>query len=1123
MVAKHGTADWLMALMIAVGFGFCFQACAGDAAGTEFFEAKIRPLLVEHCYECHSAESKKGVKGGLRLDSRDGVLQGGDTGPALVPGNPDASLLIRAVRYQDDKLQMPPKNKKLPAEQIAALEAWVKMGAPDPRSGEIQNSKFRIQNSKEHWAFQPIRQPPLPTVNNQRWVQNPIDAFVLARLEAQHLTPSPAADRRTLFRRATYDLTGLPPTMAEVEAFLADRSPDAFAKIVERLLASPHYGERWARHWLDVARYADTKGYLPGDEQRRYGYSYTYRDYVVRAFNEDLSYDRFLVEQIAADLLPPGNDKRPLAALGFLTLGRRFLNNVPDIIDDRIDVITRGTMGLTVTCARCHDHKYDPIPTKDYYSLYGVFLNCHEPVEKPLLGIAPPAKLLEEYQAERRKRENDIKEHRETELAKARSEVRQRTGDYLLAAHEAKPVPPGELDKFADTRKVDEEVLKRWMRKLDGLKRKPHPILDPWFAFAALPEKDFTNSAKLLAARIVSTEGSGQPINSALKHLFATATNSPAALKDVAAIYNQLCAGVETNWQALAAAAVTSKAPAPAALPDANREAVRQLLYAPGSPAITTDADSERLLAAAAPRQRELKAKLDELDAIHPGSPPRAMALLDNDKLVEPVVFVRGNPGNIGPAVPRQFLEVITGKNRQPFQSGSGRLELARAITSPDNPLTARVLVNRVWLNHFGAGLVRTPSDFGVRAEPPTHPELLDYLAARFMVEGWSLKKLHRAIMLSATYQQSSEERAEGAARDPSNQWLWKMNRQRLGFEAMRDTLLAASGQLDLARGGHPVELTAEPFPARRTIYGLVDRQNLPGVFRTFDFASPDASSPQRFSTTVPQQSLFLMNSPFVIQQAQAMARRADLRVMKTDEERISRAHQILHQRQPSAEEIRAVKKFLDGERVRPAQTVANVGWRYGTGQLNATNGTLLKFEQFHIFTGKAWESEPTSAQSSHNQMRLDAEGGRVGVLQTVVRRWIAPRAGTVEIGGTLRFKGASCTAILGIIITNAAGKLGEWTSLNPTNITRLENVKVAEGDTIDFIVNASCPVERFNWSPQIKYTGKDINPENTNPTLNWNAKTDFNRAGRDQTQPLTSLEKLLQVLLLSNETVFVD
>ena len=361
---------------------------------------------------------------------------------------------------------MPPKNKKLSADKIADFEAWVKMGAPDPRTtGAKAVSSVVTDAARKHWAYSPVRPPAQPVVKNFGWLQQPLDSFVLAKLEAKKLSPTPRADKRTLIRRATYDLLGLPPTVQQVEAFVADASPDAYAKVVDRLLASKHYGERWGRYWLDIARYADTKGYV-FEEERRYPYSYTYRDWVIRAFNEDLPYDQFLIQQIAADLLPLGDDKRPLAALGFLTLGRRFLNNQADIIDDRIDVVTRGTMGLTVACARCHDHKFDPVPTKDYYSLYGVFASSHEPNEKPLLGSASMPKEYAEYLAERKKREEEAEKFRKDKESEVLAKVRAQVGDYLLVGHDAAKADEDKKEGLARERKLQPSLSRHYKREI---------------------------------------------------------------------------------------------------------------------------------------------------------------------------------------------------------------------------------------------------------------------------------------------------------------------------------------------------------------------------------------------------------------------------------------------------------------------------------------------------------------------------------------------------------------------------------------------------------------------------------------------------------------------------------
>ena len=882
-------------------------APAPDPAGIEFFEKKIRPLLAENCFKCHSSEAEK-VKGGLLLDTRDALLKGGDSGPAIVPGDPEKSLLIKAVRYGDENLQMPPKNKKLSIEQIHDLESWVKMGAPDPRAGKSAQTGPPLSDPEKvrtHWAFQPIRNPAPPAVKNKRWAQTPLDNFILARIEEKSIKPAPRADKRALIRRATYDLTGLPPTPEDVEAFLADKSADAFAKVVDRLLASPHYGERWGRYWLDVARYADTKGYV-FEEERRYPYAYTYRDYVIRAFNEDLPFDRFILEQIAADL-QPGADKQSWAALGFLTLGRRFLNNLPDIIDDRIDVVSRGFMGLTVGCARCHDHKYDPIPTRDYYSLYGVFVSSHEPDDKPLLGTKPDSKLYLEYLAEREKREKELNDFRESKIAEVETKLRHQVGEYLLATHDSAKLEENKRDATVRARKLDPNVFHRWQAALEKWSHETNAIFSLWFALEQIPDKDFTNQVKSVLEQKLSG-----PINPLLSKSFAAA--EPSSLKDVADRYGKLFTDLDNKWKGITKDSTNASAGACVTniLADANEEAFRKVLYSEDAPPNISRDQIPRLFdVPTAQKTRALKRKVDELDASHAGAPPRAMALVDNDTPTRPHVFVRGNAASPGAEVPRQFLEIVAGEHRKPFDKGSGRLELAEAIASRANPLTARVIVNRVWGHHFGSGIVRTPSDFGLRSDPPSHPELLDWLATRFMDEGWSLKKLHRLIMLSSVYQEAGEDDAHAAAVDPNNLLLWRFNRARLDFEAMRDTLLALAGKLDPAMGGHAVDIIKEPFSARRTVYGFIDRQNLPAMFRAFDFASPDATSPQRFYTTVPQQALFLMNSPFAIEQTKALLQRPEIAREQNDEPKIRALYRAVYQRAPDRDELKLALQFI--------------------------------------------------------------------------------------------------------------------------------------------------------------------------------------------------------------------
>ncbi len=1076
-----------------------------DSAGFEFFESKIRPVLADHCYSCHSEKAEK-LKGGLYLDSRDGALKGGDNGPAIVSGDPEKSLLIKAIRYSDENLQMPPKGKKLSAEQIADFETWVKMGAPDPRTKSAAQIASEDKR-KKHWAFQPIRKPELPAVSKKDWVKSPVDAFVLAKLEANKMEPSKRADRRTLIRRAAFDLTGLPPNVEEVEAFVNDSSDRAWETVIDRLLASPQYGERWARHWLDVARYADTKGYV-FEEERRFPYSYTYRDYVINAFNEDLPFDRFIIEQLAADLLPLGEDKRPLAAMGFLTLGRRFLNNQADIIDDRIDVVSRGLMGLTVGCARCHDHKYDPIPTKDYYSLYGVFASSSEPREKPLLGTAALPKEYPEYEAERKKREEELKNFRETKYGEVLAELRAKASDYMLAAVDAEKLDDkGKLDVFAKERKLHPIGVRRWMSFfVERRKMEKDPIFAPWFAFVNMT--NYEADAKAVVERFRAMPETANPVI-----VEAMGESVPTSLKDVVEIYRKAFTEVEKEW-------AEAKKENAKSLKGQPKEALRDVLYAEAGPAHLSDGEIPRLFdVPTAQKNRALQRKLEELDATHPGSPPRGMVLTENSEPYKPHVFVRGNQFNQGAEVPRQFLELVAGPQRKPFQKGSGRLELAEAIASRDNPLTARVIVNRVWLNHFGAGLVKTPSDFGVRADAPTHPELLDYMAAWFMDNGWSLKKLHKLIMLSSTYQQSSDERADYAEKDSSNSMLWRMNRRRLEFEPFRDTLLAVAGKLDSKEGGHPVEIATDSPAPRRTIYGFVERQNLPGIFRTFDFASPDTTSPQRFNTTVPQQALFMINSPFVIQQARSFVKRPEVVEARDDRTKITALYETALQRKPTQEEIKLSQNFLNAQRSLPAPEPAVEVWKYGYGEIDTAAVKLTSFTPLPHFTGKAWQGGDKLPDAKLGWAMLNATGGHPGEGKkfAAVRRWIAPEDCTIAISGSLEHPADSGDGVRGYVLSSRTGALGFWPVCHGKRDMSIPKVELKKGDTLDFVVdsNHSVDSDSFNWAPTIKTLsgGKSVA---------WNAREEFS-GPKEPLVPLSPWEKFAQVLLMSNELAFVD
>ncbi len=1106
--------------------GFCSLRAENlpDAAGVEFFEKKIRPILVDNCYKCHSSEAEK-VKGGLLLDTRDGLLKGGDTGAAITLGDAEKSLLIKAVRYTDDELKMPPSKgggKKLSTEQIADLETWVKMGAPDPRVAKtnILSSADSIrEKASKHWAFQPIKQPAIPAVKNKRLVQTPIDSFILAKLDERGMKPSPQADKRTLIRRAYFDLTGLPPKPEEVEAFIADKSSDAFAKVVDRLLASPQYGERWGRHWLDVARYADTKGYV-FEEERRYPYSYTYRDYVIRSFNEDLPFDQFIIQQLAADMLPLGDDKRPLAALGYLTLGRRFVNNIHDIIDDRIDVVSRGFMGLTVSCARCHDHKFDFIPTKDYYSLYGVFASSHEPDEKPLLGVKPAGKLYDEYLAEKQKRIETKKSFRENKETEWLNKLRKESGEYLLASYQTQfPTNKDDIDKFAHSQKLEPMVLRRWVTSLETWSKQTNSIFGAWFEFAALPETNFTAKAKEISK---SLKGKAN-INPAVAKAFAT--NAPVSMKDVAETYGKLFVRVNKQWRELTTPPtnLTEKFSPPTAMTDAASEELRLVLFASGAPPNLTSGEIEPLFnVAMSSRVRELQRQIDELDATHSGAPPRSMALLDNTSPANSHVFLRGNPGNPGVEASRGFLQLLAGTNRPAFTNGSGRLELARAIASPTNPLTARVLVNRVWQNHFGAPMVRTPSDFGVRSDPPANPELLDHLAAQFIADGWSLKKLHRLIMLSYTYQQSSEDNPANAKSDPNNQFLWRMNRYRLDFEGMRDALLAVAGNLDMTAGGQPIELTSVPFSARRTVYGYIDRQNLPGVFRTFDFASPDATSPQRFSTTVPQQALFLMNSPFVIQEAQRLVERPEFKQLRGDEERIRFLYELAYQRAPKSDDVIIGKSFLRNHSVKSVRP-ETATWLYGYGEYDENKKCVQEFHKLEHFSANRWQAGDKFPDEKLGHVFLSAEGGHPGNnhSRATIRRWVAPYDGIISIAGKMSHPADQGDGVQSWIVSSRSGELGHWIAFHGNVETSVASVAIKKGDTIDFVTDcqAAAAYDTFQWSQVIKL----VKPEKkTGSVTQWESREQFS-GPKEEPKSLSVWEEYAQVLLLSNEFFFVD
>ncbi len=1082
-------------------------AADADAAGIEFFETRIRPLLAEHCFKCHGPVKQFAE---LRLDSRQAMLAGGDTGPAVVPGDLRKSLLIDAVRYGD--VQMPPDGK-LPDHEIAAIEKWILMGAPFP-DPPVQKQAA----PDRHWAYQPVKAVAPPQVSTPEWIRTPVDQFVLAKLESNGLKPAPAAGRRILIRRLTFDLTGLPPTPEAVQEFEESTDPAAYEKLVEQLLASPHYGEHWGRHWLDVARYSDTKGYVYAREEKVFVHAPTYRDWVVRAFNADLPYDRFVKLQIAADAMDPAEES-DLAALGFLTLGRRFLGVTPDIVDDRIDVVTRGMLGLTVACARCHDHKYDPIPTADYYSLYGVFQNCTERV----VQIGPPSE-DDAFTAELERRQ---REQRET-FARVRGElsdrVRSRIADYLVAQTELQKYHSESFDIVIEKSDLIPLVVRRWESFLAQPDRVNDPVFGPWARFALLSAEDFEKQAADVMATLEEPDGAG--LLPEVRRIFAT---PPASMRDVAERYGRLLSDFDREWTTLPAGNAAELWEAlQRRLAAAQSSPLVRLLYAPDSPCVLPDehiSTIERMMDNANCNLLwKLQGDVDRWIIQSPRAPAFATILADKASLTEQRIFRRGNPSLPGEVVPRQFLRLLSSGSRTPFAHGSGRLDLAQAIADPANPLTARVWVNRVWAHHFGAGLVRTPSDFGVRAEPPSHPELLDWLAERFVHEGWSTKALHRLIVLSNTYRQESspDDSAlvlKARQRDPQNRLLWRMNPHRLSFEELRDTWLAVTGKLDIQLGGRSTDLfAANPPHRRRTLYGSIDRQFVPDVLRMFDVANPDLHSPQRSETTVPQQALFALNHPVAASCARTLAGTL------TSEPRqfVESMFQRIVQRSPTVAQLEQCLAYLQSpeEEPEPTPVVGAGDWQYGYGEVDAEKQRVTSFTLLPHFTGQARQGGSRWPDRKLGWVQLTADGGHAGndLKHAAIRRWVAPGTMTIAIKSLVQHDVAAGDGIRCWIISSRHGALKSQVVHNASVEFNLDVLDVQPGDTVDFVVdyNANLNSDQFLWAPVVR----QVELTTTSGNRVWDAQLQFD--ARPVT-PLTPREQLVQVLLLSNELMFVD
>ena len=825
----------------------------------EFFEIRVRPVLAKNCYSCH----REAALGGLRLDSLEAVLKGGKSGAAVVVGRPEESLMLRAVRQADEKVKKMPPSGKLSEAEIADLSVWIAQGAVWPVSAvsdkpvSQKTGKGIPAERRAFWSFQPVRAPEIPAGANA------IDHLVRARLERDGLKQGAKADRRTLIRRASMDLTGLPPTPEEVDAFTGDPSSGAYAKLLDRLLASPRYGERWGRVWLDVARYSDDK--LNSTKEEPYEESYRYRNWVIEALNRDMPYSDFVKAQIAGD-----QTGHP-AALGFYALS-------PEMQDDRVDATTRGFLALTVACAQCHDHKFDPIPTRDFYSLQGIFNNT-KLAEKEL---APAATVAEWKSREMylKAMEEEVTRFysRQTEMI-AEMEAG-KTARYLMAARGLGPKDG-----------LDEEILKRWA-EYQAKPRKDHAYLQKWSA-AANPE-EFQKAATEFQELVLAVNREQREIETRNDYKKGGKTANP----DLAQLVLESIEYPKyVLWRSLFERSIRDAA---------GFFASTEGVYFFGKGKV------DRFLPVAwQDHAKDLDRRSAEAKKALPAKYSYLQVIEDKEKLTDNHVAVRGDRNNPGELAPRAFPQILS-KEQKVFTKGAGRLELGEAIADAENPLTARVIVNRVWLQHFGRGIVNTPSNFGQLGERPTHPELLDWLADRFVKQGWSLKQLHRDIMLSETYQLSSAgaDKLPGLAlnqtKDPDNVLLWRSPRRRLDAESMRDAMLFVSGELDLEPGALAVKLDTPAF-RKRTVYGFVGRRKLDTMLALFDFPNPLATSEARMPTNVPPQRLFLMNSAFVEERAIALAGRSE----GTVEARVTRLYRVLFGRVPEAREVAMAREFL--------------------------------------------------------------------------------------------------------------------------------------------------------------------------------------------------------------------
>ncbi len=900
------------------------------ATSPEFFESKIRPVLANNCFGCHTNTEM----GGLRLDSAEALAKGGKRGASVVAGDPEKSLLIQAVRHADPGLKMPMGNKLKEAE-INDLTAWVKAGAVWPAAAVVASAKstdgkYVIRpESRTFWSFVPLKEVQPPAVKDTKWAKTPIDRFILANLEKEGLKPVRPASKRDLIRRASLDLTGMPATYDEIQAFEKDTSPGAFAKVVDRLLASPHYGERWGRSWLDVARYGEDD-YRSLDPMRRghnpYPNAYLYRDWVIQAMNDDMPYSTFVKAQLAGDLMEPEVRHKMLPGTGFLGLGPWYYDNGATEITraderhDRVDVVTRGFLGVTVACARCHDHKYDPVPAADYYAISGVFANTIYD-EYPMVpkSVVDDYTKVEDQIDLKQKMLGEIQQNQSNQLSQA---LAFHTANYMQGAWEVSGPQKKDLAQVVEARKLDYELLDRWIKYLE----KPTDKYKNKEAWQAMLKKGGTApESKRLAEKFQD-----EVIAVMLKRNELTAENKVISDKAMVGtkpkkrtnkpsnfVTNEdFCPGCNLRLKTLAEDQTAfwteifqrqlgeSEDPA-AMMAMGNRFGNPGVLMFRGW-GLESRIGSEAQVQMAAMR-KDIEEARKKIEPFY----PYVHGVKDAEEPMNIPVALRGDPFNLGKEEPRHFLSVLSKSEPAAFSKGSGRLELAEEILA--QPITMRVIVNRVWKAHFGTGLVDTPSNFGMTGERPTNPGLLEYLARDFSTSGQSMKKLHREIMLSAVYQLSTDNDATAFAKDSGNRLYWRAERKRMDAEQVRDSVLMVSGKLDEALGGPSAELS--PSMTRRTVYGKVSRYKLDQYLQLFDFPSPNISAEKRFVTTVPLQRLFLMNSDFMQISAEELAKRAQAGA--NNRERIQKVYHLAFGRDPSDQEVALGIDYLSKEPLR--------------------------------------------------------------------------------------------------------------------------------------------------------------------------------------------------------------